>query len=317
MLIHSLIFLVSCAFLALSGKGLIDSLSKIAKFLGWKEFVVAFFIMAVGACVPNFVVGIIAAFSHIPELSFGDVIGGNIFDLSLVVGLAALISKMGLSAPSNTVQGSSLYTIGVAILPLVLISDGTLSRSDGILLFLAFFAYIFWLFKKEDRFTKVYDGITEPLTLGFFFSNLGRFLISFVMLVIAAEGIVNSAVFFANYFNFPIGLIGILVVGLGDSLPETFFSIHAARKGQDWMVLGNLMGGVVITATLVLGTVSLIQPIVITDFSAIFVSRAFLVIAGLFFLIFLRTGKKISRQEAIFLILLYFIFLAIEIGRIN
>ncbi|MDO8265186.1 MAG: sodium:calcium antiporter [Candidatus Parcubacteria bacterium] len=317
MIIHILIFLVSCVFLVLSGKGLVVSLSKIARFLGWKEFVVAFFIMAFGVSIPNLFVGIISAVNHVPELSFGDVIGGNIIDLSLAIGLAALISKKGLSAQSGTVQGSSLYTIIVAVLPLVLISDGILSRSDGILLFMVFFAYIFWLFKKEDRFTKVYNGIKEPLTLGFFFHNLRKFLTSFVLLIIAAEGIVKSSVFFAHYFNFPIGLIGILVVGFGNSLPETFFSIRAARKGQDWMVLGDLMGGVVITATLVLGTVALIQPIVISDFSSIAVGRAFMVISALFFLIFLRTGRKITRKEAVFLILIYILFVVIEVSRIN
>lgn len=310
---YILIFIISCFFLAFSSKWLVDALSKIAKFLRWKEFVVAFFLMAFGVSVPNFFVGIVSALNKIPELSFGDVVGGNIVDLSLVVGLAALISRKGLSAPSRTVQGSSIFTIGIAILPLILISDGILSRSNSLLLFLAFFGYIIWLFSKRERFTKVYDGIVEPMSFSFFFKNFTRFLISIIFLLIAAYGIVKSASFFANYLSLPIGLIGILLVGLGDSLPEGLFSIQAARKGQDWLVLGDLMGGVVITATLVLGIVSLICPIKITDFSVIAIGRAFLVIAAIFFLICLRTGQKITKKEGLTLLGIYITFVLVEI----
>ncbi len=310
---YTFIFLISCLFLAFSSRWLVDALSKIAKFLGWKEFVVAFFLMAFGVSVPNFFVGIISALNKIPELSFGDVVGGNIVDLSLIVGLAALISRRGLSAQSRTVQGSSIFTIGIAILPLILISDGVLSRADGFLLFLAFLVYISWLFSKRERFTKVYDGIVEPMSFKFFFKNLIRFLISIIFLLLAAQGIVKSATFFASYLNLPIGLIGILVVGLGNSLPEGFFSIQAARKGQDWLVLGDLMGGVVITATLVLGIVALICPIRISNFSPFIIARIFLVISALFFLIVIRTGQKITKKEGIFLLLIYVLFLISEI----
>ena len=93
--LYILIFLFSCFLLTLSSKWLVNTLSRIALFLKLKEFVVGFFIMAFAASLPNFFVGIIAALNKIPELSFGDVIGGNILDLSLVIGLAALLSKRG------------------------------------------------------------------------------------------------------------------------------------------------------------------------------------------------------------------------------
>src|SRR3989338_1379666 len=311
--LNILIFLASCLFLAFSSKWLIGALTRIAKFLGWKEFVVAFSLMAFGVSIPNFFVGIISALNNIPELSFGDVIGGNIVDLSLIIGLAALLSRKGLSAPSRTVQGSSIFTIVIAILPLILIFDRVLSRQDGILLFLAFLGYVFCLFSKKERFTKVYEGIKEPMTLNFFFKNFGLFLLSLIFLLLAAKGMVVSGMFFAQYFNIPIGLIGILVIGLGDSLPEAFFSFNAQGKGHDWMALGDLMGGEGVRATLVLGIVAMISPIVISDFSTIAIGRIFLVITALFFLLFLRTGQKITRKEAIFLIFLYVAFVVSEI----
>lgn len=312
--LNVLIFLISCVFLATSSQWLIDSISKIAKFLGWKEFVVAFIIMAFGVSIPNFFVGIISALNKVPELSFGDVIGGNIVDLSLAVGLAGLISKGGLSAFSRTVQGSSFFTIGIAILPLFLISDTILSRIDGVLLLFVFFVYIIWLFSKKERFKKIYNGIeNHKKDYRFFFKQLIYFFISLLILLLAAKGVVKSAIFFADYLNFPLTLIGILIVGLGNSLPELFFSIQAALKGQDWLLLGDLMGGVVITATLVLGIVAIICPIKIIHPSSIVIGRIFLILAALFFLIFLRTDKKITQKESLFLLGIYIIFILVEI----
>ena len=160
--------------MAFSSKWLIGTLSRIALFLKIKEFVVAFFLMAFAVSIPNLIVGVISALQKIPELSFGDIIGGNIVDLSIVLGLGALISRAGISADSRTVQTSSIYTIFVAILPLVLIFDGRLSRFDGLLLILIFVCYIFWIFSKRERFTKIYDNSPESLNLKKFFKDLWK-----------------------------------------------------------------------------------------------------------------------------------------------
>jgi cation:H+ antiporter len=312
-IIYLTIFFVSFFVLAFSSKWLVGSLTKMAKFLGWKEFVVAFFTMALAGAIPNFSVGISSALHQIPQLSFSEIIGGNIVDLSLAVALAALISRRGLALPSRTVQGSALFTIAVAILPLLLVFDGTLSRIDGLLLILAFVIYISWLFNKKERFSKVYDQVVELKKFRAVFKNLAILLGAIFLLLLAAEGIVRPAIYFSTILNLPLVLIGILVVSLGNALPEIFFSIQAARKGEDWLVVGNLMGSVIIPVTLVLGIVVLICPIQITNFSPFAIGRFFLIISAIFFLLFLRTGKKITRREGLFLLLIYLTFVLAEI----
>lgn len=310
---YILIFVTSFVLLFLSGNYLIKSLTKIARFLGWKEFVVAFFLTAFSVSIPNFFVGVISAIDKVPELSFGDVIGGNVVELALLGGLAAFISRKGLSAQSRTVQGSTIFAIGAALFPLILAADGILSRSDGFLLILSFLIYIFWLFYKKERFEKIYDGILEPMGLKFIFKNLFIFIFSISLLLVAAQGVVKSALFFANYFKFPVALIGILIVSLGNSIPDLSFILQAAKKSQDWLILGDLMGGVIITATLVLGMVSLISPIKATNIKSIIIGRLFLIISALFFLFFIRTDRKITRREAIFLLGIYILFIIVEI----
>ena len=312
--LYIFIFIISCAILFWSGSFLVAALIRIAKFLGWREFVVAFIIVAFAASVPNFFVGITSALHGIPELSFGDIVGGNLVDLTLAVALAALIAK-GLPVESRTVQTTSVFTVIIAILPLLLILDGVLSRGDGIILILGFGFYLFWLFSKKERFKAIYEN--EKISLikefGIFLKDLGKVILGVILLLLAAEGIVRSSIFFADSLNLSLALIGILIVGLGNAMPETYFAIAAARRGQTWMILGNLMGAVIVPATLVLGIVALISPIKIPDFSPFAIARFFLIIAALFFFFFIRTGRKIGQKEALFLLGLYITFVIAEI----
>lgn len=315
MVFNILVFIISCALIFWLGKWLVETLARIARYLEWREFVVAFFIVAFAASIPNLFVGITSAIHRIPQLSFGDVIGGNLVDLTLAIGIAALLAKGGLPVESKTVQVSAIFTVAVAILPLLLILDGILERGDGIILISVFIFYLFWLFSKKERFTKIYNGEEISPIKGFkiFIKDLGKVIFGVILLLLAAEGVVRSASFFSENLNLPLTLVGILIVGLGLAIPETSFAILAARKANNWMILGDLMGAVIVPATLVLGVVALIQPIVITNPSPFAIARFFLIISALFFLFFVRTGQKITKKEAFFLLGLYIIFVFTEI----
>ena len=299
---------------------------RMAKFLGWREFVVAFFIMAFAGAIPNLFVGISSVLSKIPQLSFGEIVGGNVVDLTLAVGLAVLIGGASLPAKSKMVQTSAIFTVVIAILPLILILDGVLGRGDGLILLFAFTLYIYWLFSKEERFKKVYNNSKPPppknrcggkrkpiIRFRNFLKDLGKVFLALILLLIAAEGIVISAHNLSEDLNIALPIIGILIVGLGNALPEVCFAIASARKGQTWMILGNLMGSVIVPVTLVLGIVALLSPIEIPDFSPFAIARIFLVISALFFFICVRTGQKITKKEALILIGVYVLFVLSEI----
>ncbi len=309
MLFYIFIFLVSSLLLAFSGILIVDSLVEIARRLKWREFIVGFLIMGIATTVPNLFVGLNAALRGIPELSFGDIVGGNVVDLTLVIALAALVGK-GIPAGSRMVQTSAWFTIVIAILPLILSLDGELGRVDGLILISSFFFYAFWLFSTEERFRKIYDDKKKKQGLA---KSIFFLIASLTMLVLGSQGVVSSSIFFAQNLGLSIGLVGILIVGLGNALPEMYFGIVSARKGQSWLVLGNLMGSVINAATLVLGIVVLISPLKIDDFSPYLLARFFLIISAVFFLLFIRSGRKITRREALFLIGIYISFLLSEI----
>ena len=140
------------------GKDLIDYLNQKNIPLITTFFVVAFFAVAFGASLPDLFVGVSSALNGIPELSFGDVISGNVIDLTLAVALAVFISRSAIHSDSKLVKKSALFTSLIAVLPLFLVLDGILSKGDGLVLISAFLLYAIWVFLRGERFHKVYDG---------------------------------------------------------------------------------------------------------------------------------------------------------------
>ena len=288
--LNSILFLSSCAVLSIVGPKLVKILAKIAKFLNWKEFVVAFFALAFVASLPNFLVGINSALQKIPQLSFGDIVGGNVINLTLAVALAVLMGKGVLTAESKTVQTSAAFCVLIAILPLVLVLDGMLGRIDGLLLLGIFILYIAWLFSKKERFKKVYnEKETRPkkIVKSFksFLANLARTFLLLALALLASHGIVTSAKSFSSHLGISLPVVGLLIVGLGNALPEIYFGVISSIKKQNWLILGDIMGAIIISATLVLGIVALIHPIPIINLAPMLVARIFLIISALFFFI--------------------------------
>lgn len=326
-----IVFIISFLILFWSGSKVVTGLMKMAKYLGWREFVVAFFVMAFAGTLPNLFIGINSALNGIPELSFGEIVGGNVVDMTLAVGLALLFGGRALPVKSKMVQTSTIFTAVAAVLPLVLILDGSLDRLDGVILLFFFFLYIFWIFSKGERFKKIYRAGEEKRKISIwdylkedkeprtirqfkaFFKNLRSTTIALILLVLSSWGVVQSIQVFSDTMSVSLPIIGILLVGLGNALPETYFAILSARRGRTWLILGDLMGSVIVCATFVLGIVVLISPIKNIDFSPFAIARIFLVISAVYFLIAVRTDQKITKKEGIFLILIYFAFLAAEI----
>lgn len=312
---YLIFFILCCAAVYVAGEWVITGLSRIAKFLGIKEFAVAFVVMAFAGSLPNLALGIMSVINGIPELSFGDVVGGNVIDLTLTIALATLISKNGIPAKGDTIQLTSLFTIIAAILPLVMLVDGSLSRFDGFILTSLFFLYLYWLFSEKKRFKKTYNNYKVPASdqFGFFLKDIGKIAAGAIVLIASAQGIVLSAMAFSREFSISLPLVGILVVSLGNCFPELYFSIMSARKGETRMILGELMGAIIIPGTLVLGVVAMLAPITIANIAMFAYARYFLLIAAIFFFLFIRTDQKITKKEALVLLSIYFIFLICEI----
>jgi cation:H+ antiporter len=315
MIFQVIIFFASCFVLSWLSSSLIKTLTNIAKYLKWREFIVAFFVMAFAASLPNLFVDLNAALRGFPEMAFGDIVGGNLVDLTLVMALAVFFSsKKSISTNSKMAQTSAIFTFFMAILPIFLIYDGGIERKDGFILLLAFLVYTFWLFSKEERYKKIYRQ-KEARTGGFFafLKNIVKIIVLLVLLLAASFGVVESAKFFSSSLGISLSLVGVLIVALGNCFPETYFSIVLARKGEGWMVLGDLMGCVIVCTTMVLGIIAIISPFKINNLQPFLIARIFTIIAAAFFVFAVKTDNKISKKEGLLLLLVYIAFLLTEI----
>lgn len=322
MVFEIILFAASILALSFFGARLVKNLTKIGAFLGIREFVVAFFIMAFATSLTNLFVALGAAFRGLPELSFADILGGNLIDLTLVMALVIFFSKKNIAAKSKMVQTSAFFTGIAALLPLVLIFDGKMSRVDGLILYLSFAIYSVWLFSKNKRFKKEYKEkkkIAEPFDFIGFVKSIFNVIMLIAVLIIASQAIIYSAQVFASGLGVSLAVVGLLIVSLGNCFPEAYFSIIAARKGEGYLVLGEMMGSVIICATLILGTIAIISPFEIHDFSPYLIARFFMILAVVFFIFLIRSDKKFTKKEGILLLLVYIVFLLSEIfvSKIN
>jgi cation:H+ antiporter len=294
---------------------LVATLTSIAKYLHWREFIIAFFVMAFAASLPNLFVDINATLHGMPEIAFGDVVGGNLVDLTLVLAIAVLFGSKSLPAESEMVQKSALFTAGITILPILLVYDKRLDRIDGVILLGVFALYTWWLFSKEDRFKKVYESEQKSTAKSYFgfLLNIVKIIVFLALLLATSFFIINFAQFFSVQLGISLSLVGILIVGLGNCFPEIYFSIISAKKGENWMILGDLMGSVIICATLVLGIIAIISPFEILDFSPFAITRIFTIIAALLFVILIRTGKEFTKFEGLVFLAVYVLFLLVQV----
>lgn len=299
----------SAVLLYISGELLVRGLVRLSRHFQVTEFFVAFFVMAFAATLPNVFVGITSAIQGIPELSFGDIMGNNIIALTVAVALGVFFApKRELPLENQTIQDTTFLTSIAAILPLILISDGLISRSDGLVLLLFFFGYVYWMFSKRDRFTRVFGEKHHALSPHQAMYQVTRLMLATVLLALAAQGVVYGATLIAEGMGMSLLLVGMLVIAMGGALPEIYFTVISARRGETGLIIGNLMGAVIIPATFVLGIVALIQPIHNSALQFSTTARVFLVLVAVFFLVVSQTRSVITMKEAGVLLVSYVLF---------
>ncbi|MBI3033308.1 sodium:calcium antiporter [Candidatus Woesearchaeota archaeon] len=312
-----LLFLVFSLLLVVSGGYLVKLILKIASFLKLSDFVVAFIIMAFSTSIPELFIGISSAIKGNPALSLGNVIGSNIADVSIIIGIAALVRR-GVRTKNPFIKKDSLFMFLIAMIPILLmLFDKTLSRIDGTILIIIFLFYVGHLFRERRQIENKLDqkSINNRNNNNNNNQNIVITVILFVVclgiLFLSSHFVVEYATQLAIDLFLPPILIGLFLLALGTSLPELIFEMRAvlARKGD--LALGDAMGSVVCNSTLVLGITAIISPI--TNGFLLFVTSAIFMIFILFlFMALIKSKKGLSIRGAITLILMYIFFILFE-----
>lgn len=283
-----------------------------------KTFGIVAFIGALSTSIPELVVAITSAIERKNELTLGNVMGSNIANISVTLGLAALIS--------GTVRGSGgfikqevFYAFLIGTVPVILLADGALTRIDGILLCLMYIIFLIKeLSKKKTKNDIDLQELTAPQVItGWVNNNKFRLSIAFLVGVIVMLGvaqlIVKISIQMATLLGVPMFLIGLLVISIGTTLPELALEIQSIKRREMSMVFGNILGSIVVNATLILGISTIINPITLNQGlrSYLISVLGFVFIFGLFWR-FVWTKHRLDRWEGVFLICAYLIFASIQ-----
>ena len=263
--------------------------------------------MAFFTSIPELFVGISSALRGNPALSLANVIGSNIVDVTLIIGIAALLGR-GIKIKNQFIKKDSLLMFLIALVPLaLLIADQTLSRIDGVILVAIFVMYMGYLIKERRKLKKpvVADNqknIAIPISL---------FIVCLSILFLSANFVVEYALQLSLELLLPPLVIGLFLVAIGTSLPELIFETRAvlAKKGD--LAVGDAMGSIVCNSTLVLGMTAIISPITASLFTFL-TSAIAMVIVTFLFMMLVRSKKGLSVMGSVLLILLYILFILFE-----
>ena len=303
------LFILFALAIVISGGLLVKSLLKISSFLRLTEFVVAFIIMALSTSLPELFVGITSALADKSAISLGTVIGSNIADLTLVIGIAIILAKK-IRIKSKFIKRDTWWMLLFALLPMVLMFLGnSMSRIDGLILIGVFGIFSYITVKQKREFEAKMENNTGRLEiLGYFF----LFVFSLGLLFFSSSQVVKYGSLLAIDLTLPTIFIGLFFIALGTSLPELVFGSKAALAKHPELALGDVIGAVVVNSTLVLGVTAVISPIT-ADIFLFLISAVFMMVICFLFVVFVQSSR-IGWLHGLALVLIYIMFLIMELG---
>jgi len=313
MYISILLLIVGFVVLIKGAEFLVDGSSSLAKRFQISQIAIGLTIVAFGTSAPELVVNLIAGFQGRNDIAFGNILGSNIFNTLMVLGIAGIIYPIAVK--ENTVLKEIpimlISTIGVFVLANNFgLKGSALSRIDGIILLLGLFAFLMYVKKiSKLKDLKVDVKIYSPFITGLYI------ILGIIGLFAGGRLVIHHAVRIAQSLNVSPKFIALTIVALGTSLPELVTSIIAVTKNHDDLAIGNVVGSNIFNLLLVLGVTSFIQPLSYN--TALNIDFLLLIVVTIILFVTMYTGRKhkLDRLEAIFLVLLYLSYLIFLIFR--
>lgn len=287
----------------------VDGSSSIARTLKVPSIVIGLTLVSMGTSAPEAAVSITAALQGSNDISLGNVIGSNMFNLLTVIGCAALIRPI--NSPKEILKRDLWWNLGMTTLLFLLIFDKKISRLNGFVLLAGMAVYLFLVVKKAmaDRVrTKPEAEEAMPVPKSILFVVIGL-----AAVILGGQLVVNDASIIARSLGMSDALVGLTIVAIGTSLPELVTSVVAARKGDSGIALGNAVGSCLFNIMFILGMTSAISPIRVAG--DLLIDTAILIGIGLITVLFAYTDKKIKRYEGLICLSCYAIYTAFIILR--
>lgn len=302
MIVELLLTLFSFVLLFWGAEWLVKGGAGLALRIGMSGLVVGLTVVAYGTSSPELLVSIKAAWIGQPGIAVGNVIGSNIFNIAIILGLAASIKPIKVEA--SVIRRDAPVMAVVTMLGMAVLWDGKVSRIEGAILALCSIIYTVWIIRASR------DGVSDDNTATQKMSPWTAVPFIIVGLCILAFGsrlLVENAVIIARSLGVSEAVIGLTIIAAGTSMPELATSAIGAMRGQSDIALGNVLGSNIFNILFVLGVVSLIHPINGIVIRA--VDQVFLLATALVLVPVIWTGRIIARKEGIMLLAIYAVYL--------
>lgn len=338
------IFLLGLVFLVKGSEYLVKSASTIAKKLGVSEFVIGLTLVAVGTSIPELASSIVASIQHAGGIIIGNIVGSNIINIGLIVGLAAFLSPI--KTEIGMLKRDGYIMLFASVLFYVFALNEELSKIESGLFVLLYIAYTFFLFEEAEKYEdnlhfkefvayflkfkyiksarQKIKGINNSTKYAespdsddkncqlknVFSKDIITLVLSCAAIIIGAKYFIEESIFFAELLGVPHTLVGTTLVAIGTSLPELAVAVSATRQGYGSIALGNAIGSNITNVLMILGISGLLYPIAIAKIILFFTAPVMLFMSVIL-LIFIGTGWEIKRWEGAALIILYAVFLPV------
>jgi cation:H+ antiporter len=299
-----LLFVVGLVILVLGAEALVRGASRVAAALGVSPLIIGLTVVAFGTSSPELAVSTKAAVAGAGDIAVGNVVGSNIFNVLLILGISAALVPLVVS--QQLVRFDVPLMIALSVLLLILSLDGNIGRADGLIMVAGLVGYMGYLLYEsrresaEVRAEYAREFGAEPAAAGGWLRNIGMVVVGLALLVLGSDWLVDGAVAIARHLGVSELVIGLTIVAAGTSLPEVGTSVVAALRGERDIAIGNVVGSNIFNIMGVLGIASVVAPNGIeVSSAAIGFDMPVMIAVAVACLPIFFTGGVISRPEGV------------------
>lgn len=298
--------------LTAGGEAVVRGALSAAQRLGVSPLLAGIVIVGIGTSSPELVVSVNAALTGQPDIAVGNVVGSNISNVLLILGICGLV--LPLVTTRAALMRDGLAMIAASVLMVALMAGGSLGRFDALLLLLALMAYLVWAYRTERVAPSADDPGPSPAALPGGVPLLLLALSGGLLVLIAGSSLLlQGAVGIARDFGLSEAVIGLTLVAVGTSLPELAVSLLAVMRRQAGMAVGNILGSNIFNVLGILGVAAFLQPLEMARRIVIF-DQWVMLGTSVLLLVFLFPGLRINRLEAAVLLVGYIAYLGLTLG---
>lgn len=309
MILQIIILIIGFIILIKGADIFVDGASSLARNFKLSKMLIGLTIVSFGTSAPEFAVSIKSIISRNGEIVLGNVIGSNITNILLILGVSSLFHY--LNVKNNTVKKEIPMVLLITTLLTVLMSDklingssNMISRGDGVTILLFFSVFIYYLISMMKN--KVDNDDNDEIKYGIF-KSVAFTLLGIAAIVFGSNFVVDSASFIASHLGVSERIIGLTIVAIGTSLPELVTSVVATRKGEYDIAIGNVVGSNIFNIGIVLGLpVTIFGAINVGTFN--YIDLIFMILSAILLFIFCRKDYKLKRKEGIMLLITFVIY---------